>query len=330
MYMKPAPGHVSSSHSVSRPDDCGFTNAMTGEPSLQRPLIEEGQSGLCRVVSRSLEEVTTYYESKTEAILRRYGPGPRVHYHTGLSDEGECLQAPAEVLRQRLVVAQERMLYRAAAVWRAASNLSGDVLDVGCGLGGGALFWAQEFGAQVIAVTCVPSHAKLVEQFAARAGVASKVRPLVCDALQIQGRNYFDAAVAVDSSCHLPRREWFRQLFALLRPRGRVFISDCFLGRREYEEPFNRYWHTRIGTIAEYLAAAREAGLRPGVVEDFSSRTQHFWTITLALIQAEAQDESCCTAEAARCNASMRAHTMLRQGLRDNGLKYALLSFSKD
>jgi len=43
--------------------------------------------------------------------------------------------------------------------------------------------------------------------------------------LELQGRNCFDAAVAVDSSCNLPLREWFPQIFTLLRPGGRVFIK---------------------------------------------------------------------------------------------------------
>jgi 2-polyprenyl-3-methyl-5-hydroxy-6-metoxy-1,4-benzoquinol methylase len=273
-----------------------------------------------------------YYGGKTAAILRRYGPGPRVHYHAGVVDELEDLHVPADVLRRRLVVSQERILCHAAEVWRAATYLSGDVLDVGCGLGGGSLFWAQECGARVTAVTCVTDHAQLVKKFAASVGVASRVRPLVGNVLELQGQSCFDAAVAVDASCHLPRREWFRRLFTLLRPGGRVFISDCFLGRRErqeYEETFNSYWHTQIGTIAEYHAAAREAGLQPDAVEDLSSRVEHFFSITRALIQIEAREAGSNPAEVARCAASLREHTIMKQGLQDQGYIYAQLSFSK-
>ena len=44
------------------------------------------------------------------------------------------------------------MLSDAAEVWDAPQSLSGEILDVGCGLGGGSIFWAQEFGARVTAV----------------------------------------------------------------------------------------------------------------------------------------------------------------------------------
>ena len=275
-----------------------------------------------------LAEVAAYYASKTAAILRRYGPGPRVHYHTGLMDEVEPRSESAAVLREQLVAAQERSLYHAAEVWQAATNLSGEVLDVGCGLGGGAIFWAQEFGANVTAVTCVPDHARLVAELAARAGVAARVHPLVADALELQGADHFDAAVAVDSSCHLPRPAWFRQLFGLLRQGGLVFVSDCFLGRGEhpqYEHSFNRYWHTRIGTIPAYLAAAHEAGLQVLGIEDLSLRAANFWAVTVALIQAETR----AAADIATAAPSLAAHKRLRQGLLDGGYQYALLSFAK-
>jgi tocopherol O-methyltransferase len=274
--------------------------------------------------------VVAYYETKTNSIIQRYGPGPRVHYHTGLMDEPPAAGLSSLDLRQRLTAAQERLLHHAAKVWNASSNLCGEVLDVGCGLGGGAIFWAQEFDARVTAVTCVPSHVDWVARFAAQAGVASRVRALLCDALAVPGESCFDTAVAVDSSCHLARREWFAHLASLLRPGGRVFIADCFLGRREYEAPFNDYWHTRIGTMAEYSAAAVEVGLRQGPVEDISRHTEHFWTTTAALMEAEARDKNSGPTETARRDASMRAHALMRQGLADEGLHYALMSLSKD
>jgi hypothetical protein len=44
-------------------------------------------------------ELVAFYENKTQAILRRYGPGPRVHYHTGLVEEVPIDDADAEGLR---------------------------------------------------------------------------------------------------------------------------------------------------------------------------------------------------------------------------------------
>ena len=276
-----------------------------------------------------LQDIIAYFDSKTHSILKRYGPGPRVHYHTGLVDDPPPPDASIPILRERLVAGQELMLRHAADVWDASSHLSGQILDVGCGLGGGAIFWAKEFGAQVTAVTCVPSHAGWVSKFAAEAGVGPQDEALVCDAVEMPGENRFDAAVAVDASGYLPRKDWFRRLASLLRPGGSIFIIDCFLERPEYADLFNSHWHTRIGTIEEYFSAAQESGLKPSPLFDVTDRTEHFWTTTLALIEAESKGYHSCDSATSRHAASFKAHSMVRDGLAGGGLRYALLSFSK-
>jgi len=85
----------------------------------------------------STQELVAYYKRKTSAILQRYGPGPRVHYHTGLVDEPKPFGSVSE-LRSQLVYAQEVMLRYSAEVWQINSIAFRDILDVGCGLGGGA------------------------------------------------------------------------------------------------------------------------------------------------------------------------------------------------
>jgi tocopherol O-methyltransferase len=274
-----------------------------------------------------LEDVVAYFESKTKPILERYGPGPRVHYHTGLIDDSPPKDASIPELRRALVGGQELMLRHAAEVWDASDSLSGQILDIGCGLGGGSIFWAEEFGAQVTAVTCVPSHADHVARFAAEAGVEQQIEPLVCDATELPGENRFDAAVAVDSSGYLPRRDWLDRMASLLWPGGSLFIIDCFLEDPKYADLFNSHWHTRIGTIDEYFTAARDTGLKAGSLVDVTDRTVHFWTTTLALIEAESATAE--GAGASRCSASFKAHRLVRDGLCDGGLRYAMLSFSK-
>jgi tocopherol O-methyltransferase len=279
------------------------------------------------VTSRILQDIVAYFEGKTKPILERYGPGPRIHYHTGLIDRPPPKHASIPELRRALVDGQERMLSDAAEVWDAPQSLSGEILDVGCGLGGGSIFWAQEFGARVTAVTCVPSHADHVALFAAEAGVGERIEPLVCDAAEVPGENRFDAAVAVDASGYLPRQDWLDRMASLLRPGGSVFIIDCFLEDPKYAGLFNSHWHTRIGTLDEYFAAARDSGLKTGSVVDVTDRTVHFWTTTLALIDAESASAGGAAAD--RYAASSKAHRLVWDGLSDGGLRYAMLAFTK-
>ena len=274
------------------------------------------------------DEVTGYYEEKTERILRRYGPGPRVHYHSGLVDAVPPPGGPEEQVRAQVHAAQESLLAELArAVGRFPDG--GDVLDVGCGLGGGALYWAMEHHARVTAVTNVPSHVELARSFAEAAGVGSRVRPLMCDALAVPGRACFDAVVAVESACYLPRTDWFRRVRALLKPRGVVAIADCFLGRTELAGPFDRYWRTCIGTLDEYLSAAHDAGLELEVRDDVSSRVVGFWSLTLELMAHERAAASGPHPPRALSVAgrgeSSREHLRLQQALMDGGLEYGLL-----
>ncbi|MGH8012258.1 MAG: SAM-dependent methyltransferase [Candidatus Binataceae bacterium] len=273
-------------------------------------------------------EIVAYYDAKTAAILERYGPGPRVHYHTGLFEEPVDPGTSILEVRRMLVAAQERMLSYAAEVWGASHTLNGEVLDVGCGLGGGALFWAQEYGARVTAVTCVASHIAWVRRFAAQAGVASLIRPFLCDAVTMPGECHFDAAVAVDSSGYLPRRAWMSRTAKLLRPGGSLFIIDCLLNCREYEAPFNRHWHTRIGTLDEYTNAALEAGLTMNSLEDVSARTRPFWTLTIALLKHSIGHRGS-EANRERMIESLRMHRLVRDGLANQGLRYVLMSLRK-
>jgi tocopherol O-methyltransferase len=273
-----------------------------------------------------------YYERKTQEILRRYGPGPRVHYHTGLLDGPPAPEASIEQLRRELVDSQEEALRHAARLWDAPSHLSGDVLDVGCGLGGGTIFWAQEFGARVTGVTIAPSHVDLIGKFARQAGVERQVRVELCDAVAMPGEACFDSAVAIDVAVALPRAPWFRRLARLLRPGGRVFIFDCFLGRpgySEYAEPFNSHWCSQVGTIEEYVAAAQGAGFALTKVEDVTEQAVHFWTRTLAVMSMEAGHGTASAPETARLEKSLRLHALLRRGLLDGGLRHAFLSFAR-
>jgi cyclopropane fatty-acyl-phospholipid synthase-like methyltransferase len=249
-----------------------------------------------------------------------------VHYHTGLADEPPSPSASRKKLRDEIVAAQERTLYYAAERWHSNTYLCGDVLDVGCGLGGGAIFWAQEFGAHVTAITIAPSHVGLVRNFTAQAGVASQVQTILCDALAVPGQNCFDSVVAIDSSSSFPRGPWFRRLANLLRPSGRVFIFDCFLGDSRYADQFNRHWCCQIGTLDEYVEAAHEASFTVEMIEDVSVRAAHFWTRTLALMHLEMQNELR-TSERGKVDESSRTHSLVLRGLYDGGLRHLLMSF---
>lgn len=273
----------------------------------------------------SRKDVVAWYERKTESILRKYGPGPLVHFHTGIV-EPETAPAPDfEGLRLQLTQSQEKLLLEASQFWEAKRHLHGVVLDVGCGLGGSSIFFAQEYGAHVFALTNVPGHLKYIVKFAAQAGVAEKVTPILGDAHMVPGDHIFDAAVAIESSCYLYRESWFHHLSQRVQPDGHVFIADCFVRNDEIRKPFDSYWLTRIGTLNEYISAARGAGFKMEGLLDLTSRTALFWEFSilysrclLTTIKVHMQEEQ-------RLKRSIKWQTQFLPMWKDGKIMYALL-----
>src|SRR3954470_10359475 len=120
-------------------------------------------------------KVVAWYEQKTDFLLAKYASGNRIHYHTGLVDPALAPAPDVPTLKQQLWRSQEDMLDRAARVWNADAHLRGEIIDVGCGLGGGPLYWAEAYGARVTALTPVAGHLPLIAGCAERAGVGSRV-----------------------------------------------------------------------------------------------------------------------------------------------------------
>jgi cyclopropane fatty-acyl-phospholipid synthase-like methyltransferase len=228
--------------------------------------------------------VTRYYSRKTADIIYKYGPGPRVHFHVGLFNDDSHLDTTVSqhVIKQRIVAAQEEMLDLAAQLWEAAGNPPCSLLDVGCGLGGGSIYWAQRLGAQVTGLTNVSEHLGLIRDFAVQAGVAGNVTPYLADVHRLPDSRAYDAAVAVESSGYMDRERLFSVMSHALRPGGWFGIEEHFLRRWEWAGFIDRYYKTRLGTLREYVRAARAAGFTLERDHDVTDRVTEFWVQSMA------------------------------------------------
>jgi cyclopropane fatty-acyl-phospholipid synthase-like methyltransferase len=274
--------------------------------------------------------VRRYYRRKIAAIVDRYGPGPRVHYHIGLFDDHRLAPgATAEQIRARIVAAQERMLERAASVWDAGTMFTGNLLDVGCGLGGGAIYWAQHFPVQVTALTNVAEQAAATRAFAVAAGVGERVRPLVTDVCDLRSTRKYMAAVAVESSCYVPRPQLFKRIAAALAPGGVFGIEDIFLTRPAWRELFDAYWKTLIGTVSQYQQAAEQADLVLDRNLDVTAHTSEFWRQSVAWARARLAESAADPLETERLVRSIRWHSRFLQGWRDGAYQARILRFRK-
>ncbi|WP_437532137.1 methyltransferase domain-containing protein [Sorangium sp. So ce726] len=222
-------------------------------------------------------EIATYYDEKTARILDKYGPGPKVHYHTGLVDRASVVPHAQSDLRRTMRSAQEAVLvYMADSLPDRGRGVR--LLDVGCGLGGGSIFWAER-GAQVTAITIAARHVDLVRGFAREAGVGGRLDVLCADAHTLPGEALYDAAVAVESSSYLDRAVWLRRVGRLLRRGGTVHVFDWMVPRPGAAPGVDAHWKTRMGTPTEYETQGRAGGLRIAAYEILNDRTSDFWVL---------------------------------------------------
>ncbi|UQW99522.1 methyltransferase domain-containing protein [Streptomyces sp. RerS4] len=235
------------------------------------------------------DQVRLYYSRKTLDILHKYGPGPRVHFHLGLFADGSHppTAVPQAVLRQRITDAQEAIVEHAARSWGAYEKPPRRLLDIGCGLGGGSLYWAQQHGAQVTGLTIAPEHVPIVREFARQAGVSRQVTPILGDVHDLREHHAYDAAYANESSGYTDRTRLFEVVAEALEPGGWFGIQEHFLRELQWRGFIDRYYRTRLGTRTEYLIAAEAAGFELARDEDVTDVVAEFWTQSTAWNTAE-------------------------------------------
>ncbi|WP_370062916.1 cyclopropane-fatty-acyl-phospholipid synthase family protein [Streptacidiphilus sp. MAP5-3] len=277
-------------------------------------------------------QVPLYYASKTQAIIHKYGPGPRIHFHVGLFERGETpnTSVAQDVIRRRLVRSQEAMVERAAWLWDVADRTPETILDVGCGLGGGAILWAQRYGATVTALTVAGEHVPLIHRFADAAQVGHLVQPRLADVHELRDVRCYDAAVAFESSGYMDRARLFRVMAQALRPGGWFGVQEHFVRRPEWTGFIDGYYHTRLGTLTEYITAAREAGFELEQDEEVTDRVAEFWLQSMAWSTLEldrVRGSSGGPVAEERLTESALTHGTFYRLWRDRGIETRILQF---
>src|ERR1700736_1420195 len=98
---------VNNPSGVATGSQASVTRALSGEINCSPCVETDRGSPVPSAATVSIGQLVAFYEQKTTAILQRYGPGPRVHFHTGFADEPQP-DATAGELRLHLVESQER------------------------------------------------------------------------------------------------------------------------------------------------------------------------------------------------------------------------------
>lgn len=194
------------------------------------------------------------------------------HVHHGLWLRGD--ESQAEAVRQLAeFVADE-----------AAIGTGTRAIDIGCGYGATARLFAEERGADVTAITISSAqHAVAVERSAGAPNPRFLVGDWLANGLPDAA---FDAAIAIESSEHMPDKpRFFAEAHRVLRPGGRLVICAWLAAERPTAkqvrwliEPICREGRMpQLGSESDYRRLAADAGFAVERVQDVTRQIARTW-----------------------------------------------------
>lgn len=214
------------------------------------------------------------------------------------------------------------------------------VCDIGCGYGATARMLAVEFAAEVTAITVSSAQ----HDFACQStGNATNPRYLLGDWLKNDlPTESFDAAIAIESSEHMPDLPtFFSQAHRVLRPGARLVICAWLSAdapgpraRRWLLEPICREGRMpQMGTFADYERLGSAAGFALERQEDVTAKVARTWP-TIARVFARKLISRPAYARFLfdrHANNRIFALTIFRIWLayRTGAMRYGLLTFTK-
>jgi tocopherol O-methyltransferase len=196
------------------------------------------------------------------------------HVHHGLWVNGQ--ESPEVAVRHLVdVVAKE------------ARIKPGDpVIDIGCGYGAAARQLAQHYGAEVTAITLSSAQ----HGYAQSVTAGTNPLYLVADWLTTDFSRRFEAAIAIESSEHMPDRdEFFRRAYKALETGGRFVV--CAWLSAEAPSSMAVTWLLRpicdegrlpcLPSLNEMVASAKAAGFELVNSKDCTCAVRRTWGIIL-------------------------------------------------
>ncbi|MBV8276382.1 MAG: class I SAM-dependent methyltransferase [Verrucomicrobia bacterium] len=172
-------------------------------------------------------------------------------------------------------------------VAQAAQIKPGDqVIDIGCGYGAAARQLVQQYGAEVTAITLSSAQ----HAYAQSTTAGTNPVYLIADWLTTDFPQNFQAAIAIESSEHMPDRdEFFRRAYNVLQVGGRFVV--CAWLSRESPSSIEIAWLLRpicdegrvphLPTLNELISSAKAAGFELVNSEDCSRGVRRTWGIIL-------------------------------------------------
>lgn len=157
-----------------------------------------------------------------------------------------------------------------------------EVLDIGCGIGGGAFYMAKKFGTNVLGIDLSKNMVNIAMKRAAKErDLKDKVQLKVMDALTAEFQpGTFDVVYSRDTILHIEKKEeLFKLCLKWLKPGGQLLITDYCCGTHIDNEEFKNYVKQRNYYLLDpvsYGKALEKAGFAE---VDARDNTQQFITV---------------------------------------------------
>ena len=213
-------------------------------------------------------DVTKFYDVADIVLTTIWGRNFHVGYWDSDDDDAsnaEAVQRLNDLLIEKLAVSSEQR-----------------VLDVGSGLGEPAFRLVELTGATVLGVTVAQPQVDEANQRARELGLADRVSFENADGLALPYSDAsFDAAWAIESFIHMDRSRALGEIARVLRPGGRVVITD--LVQRDHptddteearSEMLDSMVLTEMPTLDGYRRMIRDAELDEVELLDLTEHTK--------------------------------------------------------
>lgn len=188
--------------------------------------------------------------------------------------------------------AQVRLVERLASLARIPR--AARVLDVGCGLGGSALWLARQLGCSVTGLSISPVQVSMAAEQARAEGLEGRARFEVFDARRLSSLSEsFDVVWVIECSEHLPDKARFISDCARALRTGGTLALCAWLRAEPLTSPGAEQLLAEVcrgmlcpglASLREYTHWMRDSGLDPREAEDITPHVKETWARCEAIV----------------------------------------------